>query len=265
MTFVIGRRFLIVDGVERWKDKELAQLESVMADMPAQTTMAFFGREAGRYKTPAKLVAAIKRAGGSISTESVVKPWELERWLTSQAKVLGIRLEKQAVSLLVRRIGSHQQRLIRELEKLKTAYGSSSALGVEEVNLLAANSNQDKAWSLADALVQGKQALALRTFLRLRAQGEQLGGLLYWMAVRLSLAHTVLRRLQLGESTHQIKRSLRMPPKAADQFIKTVKNSDPKQLRAAMVSLKELEVNTRSADATLTSDTEVVLMLQPKS
>src|SRR3954468_14163121 len=46
MTFAIGRRFIVVDGVERWKD---ANVESVLAPALAgiapDTTVAFFARE----------------------------------------------------------------------------------------------------------------------------------------------------------------------------------------------------------------------------
>src|SRR3954462_14991116 len=41
-TFATGRRFLIVDGVERWKDKEVtAHLAPILASMPPETTVAF--------------------------------------------------------------------------------------------------------------------------------------------------------------------------------------------------------------------------------
>src|SRR3712207_1973085 len=78
MTFATGRRFVIVDGVERWKDKDVKQhLEALLADMPPETTVAFFAREEGRAKTPAALHDAVKKAGGDIAGESAVKPWEL--------------------------------------------------------------------------------------------------------------------------------------------------------------------------------------------
>src|SRR3954451_16453920 len=82
MTFATGRRFLIVEGVERWKDKDVqAQLRPLLEAMPPETTVAFFGREEGRTKAPAALHAAVKAAGGDVSTESAVKPWELPKWV----------------------------------------------------------------------------------------------------------------------------------------------------------------------------------------
>ena len=75
MTFAIGRRFIVVDGVERWKDAEVeALLAPELANMPPDTTVAFFAREDGRIKAPAKLAAAVTKAGGDVAAESALKP-----------------------------------------------------------------------------------------------------------------------------------------------------------------------------------------------
>ena len=52
MTFALGRRFIIVDGVERWKDKELDALEAALKAIPPETTVAFFAREDSRDQGP---------------------------------------------------------------------------------------------------------------------------------------------------------------------------------------------------------------------
>src|SRR3954471_4906268 len=59
MTFAMGRRFIIVDGVERWKDRGLDALEAALAEMPSDTTVAFFAREEGRLKAPSRLHDAV--------------------------------------------------------------------------------------------------------------------------------------------------------------------------------------------------------------
>src|SRR3954452_13973077 len=62
MTFAIGRRFVIVDGIERWKDADAeAHVAPVLPDMPPDTTVAFFAREDGRAKAPENLVALVKK------------------------------------------------------------------------------------------------------------------------------------------------------------------------------------------------------------
>ncbi len=49
MTLALGRRFLIVDGAERWKDKDLDPLDAALAALgpDAETTVTFFAREEG--------------------------------------------------------------------------------------------------------------------------------------------------------------------------------------------------------------------------
>ena len=52
LTFALGRRFIIVDGAERWTDKQFDPLESALKDIPPDTTVAFFAREDSRNKAP---------------------------------------------------------------------------------------------------------------------------------------------------------------------------------------------------------------------
>src|SRR3981081_1939397 len=68
-TFALGRRFIVVDGAERWKDKDLDSLGTALARMPPDTTIAFFAREDSRTKVAKRLQDAVKKAGGDISAE----------------------------------------------------------------------------------------------------------------------------------------------------------------------------------------------------
>src|ERR671933_692770 len=46
MTFALGRRFVIADGVERWKDADVAPVAAALAGIdPDALTVTFFGRE----------------------------------------------------------------------------------------------------------------------------------------------------------------------------------------------------------------------------
>src|SRR3954449_2296072 len=133
MTFAIGRRFLIVDGVERWKDAEGADtVVPALAVIDEQTTVAFFAREERRAKAPAKLAEAVKKAGGDIAAEDMLKARDLPRWLVGEASRLGVELDGAAARALVSHVGERQQRLLRELEKLALELGPGARVGVEE-------------------------------------------------------------------------------------------------------------------------------------
>jgi DNA polymerase III subunit delta len=268
MTLAIGRRVIVVDGVERWREQDVEQqLAPALAQMPPETTLALFAREEQRAKAPAALHTAVKRAGGQIVAQSTVKPWELPKWVREQASRLGLALDAAAAKALVAQVGERQQRLLRELEKLalESSPASSSegegkgagkgkgkgsgkgdiVVSAQDVEERAARSSEWRAYALADALVGGDVVEATRSYLRLREQGERLSGLSYLMASRLRDALAIAGRLAAGESTAEVKRGLRMPARAAERLIADVARSDPERLRGALATLAELELDTR--------------------
>ena len=265
MTLAIGRRVIIVEGVERWRDADVERhLLSAMNQMPPDTTLALFAREEQRAKAPAALHEAVTRAGGQVVAQMTVKPWELPKWAREQGARIGISMDAAAAKALVAQVGERQQRLLRELEKLaleddapesadagegaERAPAGAPALRqvtVQDIERRAAHSAEWRAYGLADALVGGDRREAALSYLRLRHQGERLSGLTYLMAQRLRDALAVALRLRAGESVADVKRGIRMPPRAAERFLADVGRTDPDRLREALVALAALEVDSR--------------------
>jgi DNA polymerase III subunit delta len=254
MTLTIGRRVIVVDGVERWRQADVEQaLVAALAQIPPDTTLAMFAREEARAKAPDALHAAVKAAGGQVVAQLTVKPWELPRWAREQASRVGLSLDAAAAKALVAQVGERQQRLLRELEKLALE-GDADQAGVatvdaEVIEERAAHSAEWRAYGLADALVGASAREATLAYLRLREQGERLSGLIYLMSQRLREALAVALRLQAGESEAGVKRSLRMPSRAAERFIADVARSDPGRLRGALAALADLELDSRGGAA----------------
>jgi len=244
MTFAIGRRFVIVDGVERWKDADVeSQLAAAVSDMPPDTTVAFFAREDGRVKAPANLVALVKKTG-NVAVEATLKARDLPQWAINEAQALGVTLERPAAQALVTSVGERQQRLLRELEKLAIEYGPGATLGTEEVQS-AAHSAERQVWGLVDAFVAGNSAAAARAFLELRTQGESIARLVPLMARRVRDVLAIATRLEHGESPAQIKESIRGNPWQIEQRIKQARATDADRLRRALEALADLEVASR--------------------
>jgi DNA polymerase-3 subunit delta len=249
MTLGTGRRFIIVEGAERWREGDLDELETALGAMPPDTTVAFFAREDARAQAPKRLHDAVGRAGGDVAAEQTVKPWELPKWVAARARDLGLEPDAGAAKALVQRVGERQQRLLRELEKLALSLGPGGHFAAEQLDELAASSAERKTWSLADALVARDGPAATRIYLELRAQGERLTGLLYQMARRLREAIEVADRLEAGESAAQVRRGLRMPGKAAERFVADVERTDRDALRRALEHLADLELDSRGGRA----------------
>src|SRR5262245_35049468 len=134
MTFAMGRRFVIADGVERWKESEVpAVAQALKGADPETLTVAFFAREEGRYKAPKALHDAVKKAGGKIATENNVKGKELPAWVIEQGKAEGLKLDRNAARALIGQVGDRQQRLVRELEKLALEHGKGASISADDI------------------------------------------------------------------------------------------------------------------------------------
>jgi DNA polymerase-3 subunit delta len=256
MTLALGRRFVIVEGAERWKDRDLDPLVAALGALAPDTTVAFFAREDSRNRAPERLHAAVRQAGGDVSSEISVKPWELPKWVMARGAELGIELEPDAARALIRHVGERQQRLLRELEKLALGAAEETdppapgqPLGAEQVEELTASSAERKVWAVADALVAGDRRAAVAAYLQLRAQGERLPGLLYWISQRVRTAHDVAAALDDGEAPAQIKRRLRMPARAADRLIADARRAGSERLAAATCQIADLELASRGGGA----------------
>lgn len=246
MTFSVGRRFIVVDGVERWKPADVeAHVVPALAAIAPDTTVAFFGREDGRAKVPAPLVKAVKKAGGDIAEHATVKGRELPKWVVAEAGRLGIDLDVAAAQALVAQVGDRQQRLLRELEKLRLELGTGARVSIDEIENAAADSAEVQVWGLVDALVARDRRTAFRAFLDLREQGEALARLIPLMARRLREVLAIADRLEAGESPAQVKSSMKGSPWALDRRIKEARATDTETLRRAIETLADLELQTR--------------------
>ncbi len=255
LTLSIGRRFIIVDGVERWKEEEITEhLAPLLASMPPDTTIAFFAREEGRAKAPAALHRAVTQAGGDIAAEMAVKEWDLPGWVLKQASAAGLTLDQHGARALVAIVGNRQARLAREIEKLALECGPGARLDADGVAERVGRSAERKAWTLADAVVARDTSAATRIYLGLRAQGERVESLTYWVTRRLREALNVAGRLEQGASAANVRGELRMPPKAAAAFVADVQRTDVAALRRAIASLADLELQSRGGSA-LDADT----------
>jgi DNA polymerase-3 subunit delta len=144
-------------------------------------------------------------------------------------------------------VGDRQQRLLREIEKLALEYGDGATIDLDAVEGAAAHSAERKVFALGDALVAGNRALATRTFVELRAQGESLARLVPLMARSVREVLAVAERLEAGESPAQVKPSIK-PPWKAEHTMRAARQADVDSLRRAVEALADLELASRGGE-----------------
>jgi DNA polymerase-3 subunit delta len=238
MALTQSRRYLLADGVERWRDRQLDAVASALAALPPDLTVVLIARA----KAPAKLMRAVKAAGGEVHEFTAPRAREIPRVLVSEAKRLGFRLEPAAARMLVERMGTDTMRLHNELQRLALWAGEEGEVSAADLDAMISDTSEAAVWSLSDALLERDPAEAVRIGERLIAQGENVTGLIYGIASRLRKACAAAARLEGGTPPKQVEASLQMHPYAARQLVARLRDSSSEDLREATAAIADLEV-----------------------
>jgi DNA polymerase-3 subunit delta len=238
MSLMDSRRYLLADGVEKWRDKQLQAVIAAIAELPPDLTLVLIARA----KAPAKLLKAVRAAQGEVHEFEAPKAREMPRVLVADAQRLGFRLEPSAARVLVERMGANPVRLGNELERLALWAGEGGEVGAADLEEMIADTSEAAVWSLSDALLERDAAGALRIGEQLIGQGENVTGLIYGLASRLRSACAAAAMLEQGTPPAQVESSLKMHPYAAKQLVGRLRDAELEDLRLATEALAELEL-----------------------
>jgi DNA polymerase III delta subunit len=258
LTFDPGTRYVLVDDVGAWKAAELGPLESILAEMPPETVLVAIGRG----KALKQLCKAVEQAGGEVREYPAPKPWELPKWILERGRELGLQVDQEAAKELVGLVGTSQQRLSRELEKLELAVHPSTNVTVADVESLAASDTAPQAYDLADALVAGDLRATLALAEQLESHGERPGRLVFPVVRRLREVHRAAALLDRGMPESKVGEALKAPPWLVKKTVARAKKADRAALERAICVFADLEIDMRGGgDLQLDEDTAFSLAL----
>ncbi|MGH2780691.1 MAG: DNA polymerase III subunit delta [Thermoleophilaceae bacterium] len=258
LTFDPATRYLLVDDTGAWKAGRLEPLEAALADMPPDTVLVVIVR--GKAIKP--LAKAVEKAGGELREYAAPKPWQVPKWTVERGRDLGLQLDQEAAKELVALVGTGQQRLSRELEKLALALHPRTNVTSADVDALAARDSSPQAYDLADAVVAGDLRATLALAERLEAHGERPGRLVYPVVRRLREVHRAAALLDSGMPDAKVGEALRAPPWLAKKTVARAKKADRAALERAICIFADLEVEMRGGgEVQLDEDTAFSLAL----
>jgi DNA polymerase III delta subunit len=258
LTFDPGTRYLLVDDAGAWKASQLGPLEAVLGDMPPDTVLVVVVRG----KPLKQLAKAVEKAGGEHREYAAPKPWELPKWTAERGRELGLQVDKEAAKDLVGQVGTSQQRLSRELEKLALALHPGTNLTAADVEELASRDSSPQAYDLADALVAGDLRATLALAEQLDEHGERPGRLIFPVVRRLREVHRAAALLDAGMPDAKVGEALGAPPWLAKRTVARAKKADRAALERAICVFADLEVDMRGGgELQLDEDTAFSLAL----
>jgi DNA polymerase III subunit delta len=258
LTFAAGDRYLLVDGTEAWKAGELDPLERALDGIPEGTVLVLVVRG----KPLARLCKAVSGAGGEQREYEAPKPWQLPKWAIERAAEEGLRLDQEAAKALVAAVGTRQQRIAREVERLATLAHPHTQLSAEQVRRAVSGEATQQVYDLADALVAGdlRATMALAEQLTSGA-GEAPSKLSYAIVRRLRDVHRAIELLDAGVPEAKVASSMKMPPWAAKRTVAQARKADRDALARALCAFADLEIELRGGGVGLDEDSAFSLTL----
>jgi DNA polymerase III subunit delta len=256
LTFSTGTRYLLAEDVAAWKAGDLKPLTDALESMPPETVLVLVARG----KPLKALAKAVERAGGELREYAAPKPWELPKWATARARELGLRLEPDAAKLLISIVGSGQQRLAREIEKLAIGIHPEVTVRAEHVEQLAAGETTPKVYDLADALVSGDRETTMLLAEELTAQDERPSRFIYPIVGRLREVHRAVELLEAGVGEKELPARMKAPPWRVKKVVALARRADRDTIERALCRFADLEVELRGG-GTLDEKTAVSLTL----
>lgn len=146
---------------------------------------------------------------------------ELLRWLEARARGLGVALEGQAAQRLVEYVGGEGRALANELAKLASYVGRGGRIGVQAVDLLVQDTQEQNLFAFIDELSQRRRGAALQSLRHLFEDGQAAPYILFMIArqvrILISVKDLAAQRLRADDIAARLGQRPFVVRKALDQ------------------------------------------------
>jgi DNA polymerase III delta subunit len=165
----------------------------------------------------------------------------LARWLVNAAKVHGATISSADAAFLIQRVGTNQQMLASELEKLSLYDPKITHASIE---LLCEPNPQSTIFELIESAFAGNTKRAMQLYDEQRVQKvepTQIVAMLAWQLHVLSLVKTAGQR-----NPAEVAKAAKLNPYAVQRSVIASRNLTPAQLKKRVSDLLELDVRMKS-------------------
>ncbi len=207
-------------------------------------------------------VSAVERAGMFVPLWPL-KPNELPDWIAQRMAHAGLKPDRDAIVALAERIEGNLLAAAQEIDKLALLHGAEP-LDAATLEDLVADSARFDVFRLSDAALAGDGARALRVLSGLRAEGEQVPGLMGWIVNQLQ----TLARLAGAGNLSAALRSERIWPAREGMYRKALARADAAHWERCLAEaslIDKVSKGRENGDAWVLLERLIAGIAQPRS
>jgi DNA polymerase-3 subunit delta len=177
-------------------DKEGSQAIQDYCANPPPDTVLLITTQDWSSKHPGKWSEAVARAGVFVPVWPV-RPNELPDWLEQRLRARGFSAESAALQLLAERVEGNLLAAAQEVDKI-VLQSEDKRISLDAMERMVSDSARYDVFKLVEAAFAGNLARARRMLASLRAEGEQVPGLLPIVAMELLKLAALARAARAG-------------------------------------------------------------------
>jgi DNA polymerase III subunit delta len=241
---IAQHKLVIVDEAEELVKDDVRPLFERYAEAPCEgATLVLRGGNwrAGKLD---KLVDAV----GVVITCTPPTDNDAQKWAVERARVEHrARLDPEAASMLVMRVGAELGKIDTELGKLAAAAGDAAVITPKLVSDFVGPSREEKAWNIQYSLLTGspEQAMQhLRYVLDVSREPPQL--LMYAFVDLARKVHGASRALRQGAKFNDVTRALKLWGPSVEPVMNAAKNASPERALRLLRDCVQADVRSKS-------------------
>jgi DNA polymerase-3 subunit delta len=245
LPMMSGRRVVRVRDFAKLREADEEILIRYLGDPCPSTVMIFIADELDKRKKATKVL--LDRC--VVVDFSPLKDGEAKAWVKTRLKELNVAADDEALSELIRVVGTNVQTLFNELDKLASAAVDSQRITLEMIDALISRSRELSNFDLADHLIARNRKRALETLHRLLEDGAEpvmLVGLIASNYHRLALGKQLLAR----GSRNDVFKYIALPPFKRDAFLATLQKSDAAKITRGIQLIADADLAIKTSQAT---------------
>jgi DNA polymerase-3 subunit delta len=182
-------------------DKEGSEaIQAYCADPPPDTVLLITAQD-WSSKHPGKWSEAVARAGVFVPVWPV-RPNELPDWLEARLRARGYSADSAALQLLAERVEGNLLAAAQEVDKI-ALLSSEKRIDLAAMEHMVSDSARYDVFKLVEAALAGKLERTRRMLASLRAEGEQVPGLLPILAMELLKLAALARAGNLAQAMRE--------------------------------------------------------------
>ena len=239
-------------------------IQAYCADPPPDTVLLVTAQD-WSTKHPGKWSEAVARAGVFVPVWPV-RPNELPGWLEARLRARGFSADAAALQLLAERVEGNLLAAAQEVDKI-ALLSSDKRIDLAAMEHMVSDSARYDVFKLVEAAFAGKVERARRMLASLRAEGEQVPGLLPIVAMEL-LKLAALARAASGGNLASAMREARVWESRQALYRRALERHDAARFEAFVAEAERIDLMSKGrlgGDAWLALERLLAAVASPKA